>query len=220
MKRIVFSILISLVLVLGLVSCGDEASSSSASIASSEISSSQSSSASESETISDSSSAEVASSSVPASSMPDSSSVASSSASSESIAELQNTNITVDTNEEFSAILTAPSAHDESIKKFVRKYSYSTIEFDGCITYITNHGDYNTRYDLLLSPGDYVDENTQNPGPNFKFEDVGVRDLGIDDLYLPDFVNIGNNVHVVAKVLEFNQDAGILELDPISVEAR
>lgn len=210
MKRIVFSTLISLALVLGLASCGDGASGSRTSVVSSEISSSQSASASESETIPDSSSAEVASSS----------SVASVSASSESISEPKNTNITADTNEEFAAILAASSMYDESIEKFAKKYSYSTIEFDGCITYITNHDDYDTRYDLLLSAGDYVDENTQNPGPNFKFEDVGTRDLGISDLFLPDFVDIGSNVHVVAKVLEFDDDTGIFELEPISLEAR
>lgn len=191
MKRIVFSTLISLALVLGLASCGDGASGSSTSVVSSEISSSQSASASESV-----------------------------SASSESISEPKNTNITADTNEEFAAILAASSMYDESIEKFAKKYSYSTIEFDGCITYITNHDDYDTRYDLLLSAGDYVDENTQNPGPNFKFEDVGTRDLGISDLFLPDFVDIGSNVHVVAKVLEFDDDTGIFELEPISLEAR
>ena len=51
---------------------------------------------------------------------------------------------------------------------YKRQHKNQVIEFDGCITYLTNHDNYDTRYDLLISAGDYVDENTANPGPTFK----------------------------------------------------
>ena len=80
--------------------------------------------------------------------------------------------------------------------------------------------DYKTRYDILLSAGDYVDENTANPGPVFKFEDVNTNGLGIEDLYLPSFVAAGSNVRVTAKVDSFDAERGIFYLKPVLVEER
>ena len=65
----------------------------------------------------------------------------------------------------------------------------------------------------------YVDENTANPGPTFKFKDVGVYDLG-DGLTLADYIKVGSNVRIQAKVRSYNSDTGLFELDPVSVEAR
>ena len=74
--------------------------------------------------------------------------------------------------------------------------------------------------DILLSAGDYVDENTANPGPVFKFEDVNTNGLGIEDLYLPSFVAAGSNVRVTAKVDSFDAERGIFYLKPVLVEER
>ena len=134
--------------------------------------------------------------------------------------ETKDENLTVENCPELANIFTIHSVNDESYTDFVKKYKNKTIEFDGCITYLVNHDNYDTRYDLLLSPGDYVDEETQNPGPNFKFNDVNTLNLGIDDLSLPAYVHIGANVHVVAKVMEYNYDTGIFLLDPITVSER
>lgn len=126
--------------------------------------------------------------------------------------------LTVDNNSDLSQML---AATDIAIfNSFGEKYKDKTIEFDGCIVYVDNHGDYDTRYDILLSAGDYVDENTANPGPVFKFEDVATYDLGIKDLYLPQFVSPGNNIHVIAEVVEYNAAQDIFELDPVSITKR
>ena len=61
--------------------------------------------------------------------------------------------------------------------------------------------------------------NTENPGPTFKFKDVGVYDLG-DGLTLADYIKVGSNVKIQAKVRSYNSDTGLFELDPVSVEAR
>lgn len=132
------------------------------------------------------------------------------------------------TDAEDSQILTIDNCKDldnllltslpEIVKPFVEKYKGQTIEFDGNISYMTNHNDAATRYDIMLNAGDY-DENTSQ-GPSFKFENVNTYDLGIKDLYLPEFVATGSNIHIVGEIKDYNEDTGILRLKPISIQAR
>lgn len=129
-------------------------------------------------------------------------------------------NLTVDNCEELATMLVVEAEIDSLYSEFAEAYKESVIEFDGCITYIVNHDDYDTRYDILLSAGDYIDENTANPGPVFKFEDVNTMNLGIEDLFLPEFVKAGSNVHVVAKVKNFNEDIGLFFLEPVAITER
>ncbi len=129
-------------------------------------------------------------------------------------------NLTVNNCEELSTILVIESEIDSLYSEFAETYKEAIIEFDGCITYITNHDDYDTRYDILLSAGDYVDENTANPGPVFKFEDVNTMNLGIEDLFLPEYIKIGSNVHVIAKVKNFNTNTGLFFLEPVTITER
>lgn len=127
--------------------------------------------------------------------------------------------LTVDNSPELAAILSLKADMDQSYADFAEAHKNQVIEFEGCITYLTNHDNYDTRYDLLISAGDYVDENTANPGPTFKFKDVGAYDLG-DGLTLADYIKVGSNVRIQAKVRSYNSDTGLFELDPVSVEAR
>jgi hypothetical protein len=55
---------------------------------------------------------------------------------------------------------------------------------------------------------------------NFKFEDVNTYDLGIDDLYLPAFVEAGSNIHIVAEIQKYDDVADVLKLDPIFIQSR
>lgn len=77
------------------------------------------------------------------------------------------------------------------------------------------HEDYNTRFDYLLSAGDY-DPNHYFGGPIFKFEDVNYSDLHTD----LDTVSVGLNVHIVAEVVSYNENSGLFYLEPISVTGR
>lgn len=105
-------------------------------------------------------------------------------------------------------------------EEFATKYKDQIVEFNGHIEYVTNHGDYSTRWDILLSYGDWVDENTVSSGPIFKFNDVGLSELGIKDLYLPDFVSVGNNIYIKANVESYDKETGIFYLKPLLIEAR
>ena len=138
----------------------------------------------------------------------------------ESTNEVPEENLTPENNEDLAAVLSATNELDPIYSEFAEKYKNQLVEFDACITYLANHGDSDTRYDLLLSAGDYVDENTVNPGPIFKFEDVNTYGMGIEDLYLPDYISIGSNVHVFAEIQSFSEDEGVFFLNPVKVVPR
>ena len=83
---------------------------------------------------------------------------------------------------------------------------------------MNNHGNYNSRYDILIGTGDY-DENSMI-GPGVQFSDVNAHDCGVDKVYLDQYLKIGYNVHIIAEVGEYNSNTGIFHLIPISVVVR
>ena len=126
--------------------------------------------------------------------------------------------ITLDNNEEFAEVLNSNDPGDQIIKNFALKYAGRTIEFDGNIVYISNHGEYTTRYDFLISPWDYSE--TTISGPNFQFRDCSVFDLNFIGDNIPDGIEIGDNFHFVARILNYNDTQQLFFLDPISTEVR
>ena len=101
------------------------------------------------------------------------------------------------------------------VAAFASKYAGQTIEFDGCVTAMQNHGSYTTRWDVLLGAGDF-DPNSMR-GPNFRLPDVSYYDLNVSG---GDSVYAGLNVHVVARVGKYNANTSLFELDIISMEIR
>lgn len=132
---------------------------------------------------------------------------------SENIIETDET-LTVDNCPEFAAMLGNQSEFDPSYSNFAAKYKGRKIEFDGRIDYCTNYENYNTRFDYLVSAGDY-DPDSQI-GPVFKFENVNYYDLNTD----MDTVSVGTNVHIIAEVESFDSNSGLFYLDPVSVIQR
>lgn len=130
----------------------------------------------------------------------------------------QDETLTVENCEELAVILQLKNENDERIKAFAENYAGETIEFDGNIAYISPHGSYKTRYDILIYAGDYSE--TSASGPSFQFSDVGVYNLGFSELDLPEFVRIGSNIHVIAKVKKYKEVSGLFMLDPISISPR
>lgn len=126
--------------------------------------------------------------------------------------------LTIDNCEELTNMLSNKAEIDDSYSNFANKYRGRTIEFDGRIDYVVNHENYNTRYDILVSAGDY--DADHQIGPIFKFEDVAAYDLDLDTLFLEEKIQVGKNVRIVAKVVEFNSDTGLFFLDPVSVTER
>ena len=124
--------------------------------------------------------------------------------------------ITADNNDEFSAVLNTKDPGDQIIKEFAVKYAGRIIEFDGNIAFMNNHGDYTTRYDFLISPWDYSE--TSLTGPNFKFEDCNIFDLNLIGNNVPDALRVGDNLHFVARIKNYNETSQLFYLDPISSE--
>ena len=122
--------------------------------------------------------------------------------------------LTVENCPEFAAMLGNQSEFDPSYSDFAEKYKGRKIEFDGRIDYCTNYENYNTRFDYLVSAGDY-DPDSQI-GPVFKFENVNYYDWNTD----MDTVSVGTNVHIIAEVESFDSNSGLFYLDPVSVIQR
>lgn len=123
-------------------------------------------------------------------------------------------NLTVENCPELAAILANKAEIDQSYSDFATKYNGRIIEFDGRIDYCTNHENYNTRFDYLVSAGNYDPDH--QVGPTFKFEDVNYYDLNTN----LDTVSVGLNVRIVAEVVSFDSNSGLFYLDPVSVVGR
>ncbi|WP_074315335.1 DUF4839 domain-containing protein [Micromonospora cremea] len=126
--------------------------------------------------------------------------------------------LTVENSKDFAALLAVPDYCGETIGTFAAKYEGRTIEFNGSIASMLNHGDYNTRYDILVHPGNKGPKSSV--GPAFKFEDVNVPDLHLTGANIPDSVGTGDLLHVVARVAEYNPEQCLFFLEPVSTEIR
>jgi hypothetical protein len=94
--------------------------------------------------------------------------------------------LTVENNEDFAALLAAVDDYD-LFKEFAAKYQGRTIEFDGTIGARNCLGDYKTRYDILVFPGDSIESGVT--GPNFRFSDVNITsDLRLTGSNIPDTI--------------------------------
>lgn len=123
--------------------------------------------------------------------------------------------ITPQNTPEFAALLKADNCDDANVD-FASRHKGRTIAFNGSIVIMTPHGDYDTRYDFLLGPGD-KGPNT-GAGPSFKYEDVNILNLNLTGKKIPATVGAGDKFRFVAEVGEFNADKCLFYLDPISTE--
>lgn len=126
--------------------------------------------------------------------------------------------LTIENNEELAALLAVKDEYDPIISEFTKKYAGQTIEFDANIVNMMNHGSFDTRYDILMFSGDFNE--TTFSGPNFKFEDVNMIDLNLTGSEIPDYLSMGQNLRVTAVVEEFDEDMGIVFLEPVITEIR
>jgi hypothetical protein len=126
--------------------------------------------------------------------------------------------LTVKNNEDLAAILATKNESDPIISKFAKKYAGRTIEFDGNIANMMQHGNYKTRYNILILAGDYSE--TTFSGPNFQFEDVSVFDLNLTGSEIPESIGAGQNLHITAEVEDYNETSELFHLKPISTEIR
>ena len=74
-------------------------------------------------------------------------------------------NLTIENCSDLAALLALRDPGDPSVSTFASKYYGQVIEFDGCVMNMQHHGDFDTRWDVLLSAGDY--DEISALGPNF-----------------------------------------------------
>lgn len=137
--------------------------------------------------------------------------------------------LTVDNCRELAEMLVINADRDPAYSKFAREYRGKTIEFEGSIDYKENHSSYNPfngtsavseyEYDILVSYGDYsADHQT---GPTIKIENVSSRKLGYDvSRNLPDFMAVGSNVMIRARVGGYDADTGLFTMYLETITAR
>ncbi|MEW2070503.1 DUF4839 domain-containing protein [Streptomyces sp. NPDC007346] len=125
--------------------------------------------------------------------------------------------ITPQNNPEFAALLKADNCDDANLD-FASRYEGQTVAFNGSIVAMTPHGDYDTRYDFLLGPGD-EGPNT-GIGPAFKYEDVNISNLNLTGKEIPAAIGAGDKFRFVAAVGEFSADQCLFYLKPVSTETR
>ncbi|MFD8191250.1 DUF4839 domain-containing protein [Streptomyces wuyuanensis] len=125
--------------------------------------------------------------------------------------------ITPQNNPEFAALLKADHCDDANLD-FANRHEGQTVAFSGSIVNMAPRGDYDTRYDFLLGPGDKGANTTA--GPAFKYEDINIPDLRLTGKKIPATVGTGDKFRFVAKVGEFNADQCLFLLDPVSTEVR
>lgn len=131
----------------------------------------------------------------------------------EKATEKQSGHLTVENSPELAAMLSNNADIDPSYASFARKYKGEIIEFDGRVDYLAKAGNYKTRYDVLLSAGDY-DPNHQI-GPAFKYSNVNITQMKTDG-----DIRVGDNVRVIAEVDKYDENSGLFFLKPVSTKHR
>lgn len=125
--------------------------------------------------------------------------------------------LTTDNCIEFADLFTS-STGDSDFKLFANKYKDRTIFFNGSIDYFANHDNYKTKFDILLSYGDYSEES--QVGPTFVVRNVSAHDLGFDTLYLDNAIHIGENVRIAAIIDRFDENSTLFYLRSLSIAER
>ena len=131
---------------------------------------------------------------------------------------VSNENITVENNEEFRTLIESPQPDDTSIEQFVATYKGRAVEFDGNVASMGPHNTYKTRFDFLIYPGDY--STTSAHGPSFQFANCNYGDLHFTGDNIPERISAGQNLHIIAEIVDFNSTQQLFHLRPIATSAR
>lgn len=126
--------------------------------------------------------------------------------------------VTPENNAEFAAILALGDSCDNSIEVFAEKYGGQTVAFNGSIGAMANHNGHSTRYDILISAGDFSETSVR--GPAFQFRDVNTTfDLHYSG-NVPDTIGVGTHLFVTAEVDQYEPNTCLFLLDPVETAFR
>lgn len=114
--------------------------------------------------------------------------------------------------EDLNALL---NAGDADLSWFSSKYEGSIVTFDGWVTYMANHENYDTRWDVLILAGN--SDGGSALSPYFRLTDVNIYDMNLTN---SDSLREGDNITITATVGKHDSARGYLELDPVSISVR
>ena len=83
---------------------------------------------------------------------------------------------------------------------------------------VGSHGSTRTRFDYLLSAGDFDPDSAS--GPNFQFSDVAYHDFHFPVDNMPEDVPVGTNLHIIAEVGTYNSKTNLFQLRPVQTSVR
>ena len=126
--------------------------------------------------------------------------------------------LTTENNSDLAALLSLKDPGDPSVADFASKYQGRIIEFDGCVMVVTRHGSMKTRFDYLLSAGNYDPDSAL--GPNFQFLDINYYDFHFPADKSPDSVPVGTNLRFTAEVGKYDSKTTLFQLRPVKTSVR
>lgn len=126
--------------------------------------------------------------------------------------------VTIENSDAFAALLQNTDYCDASIATFASSHRDQLLTFDGYVAALNLRGGAKTRYDLLLGAGDFSE--TSAAGPAFQFRDVNTT----SDLHysgaVPDAIGVGSMLRFTARVVEFEPNTCLFQLDPVETTFR
>lgn len=130
----------------------------------------------------------------------------------ESVEEEEEQGVITIEDEQFKKVMTTLLT-DNAYASYFATIDEREIEFDGSIDFMDLREGYGTRYELLLSYGDYSE--TSSTGPSIK-----VKDIAYGTRFSREIPGPKTNVKVRAKVDKYDIDKGYLLINVISIERR
>lgn len=127
--------------------------------------------------------------------------------------------VTAEDSHDFAALLTVGDYCSEQVATFASDYAGRTVQFDGSIDALGPHGEYDTRYDFLISAGEFS-ETSSNGGPAFQVRDAGTFDLHLTGDESPETVGVGDNLRITAEVDRYIPEQCLLLLEPVETIVR
>ncbi|WP_435768727.1 DUF4839 domain-containing protein [Nocardioides sp. SYSU DS0651] len=124
--------------------------------------------------------------------------------------------ITPRNNPDFAALLKGDYC-DKAIARFADANAGRAVEFNGSIVNMLPVDGHDTRFDILVGPGNKGP--MTSVGPAFKFADVSVLDLNLSG-DVSDYVEPGQRYSFTAEVGEYDPDTCLFYLRPIETRSR
>jgi Domain of unknown function (DUF4839)/PASTA domain len=126
--------------------------------------------------------------------------------------------LTVKNSPDLKALLNLVDNCSGKVNRFSKKYAGQTIQFDGLIENVLPLGNYHTRFDFLVGPGNF--DPNKAIGPTFQFRDKNVFDLNLTGKHVPDDVRAGQKYTFTAQLGDDDPDSCLYQLTPIKTQTR